>query len=63
MFLIIKGINLSKFNSIIIQTEIQFVDANVKIVLVTIMTNAISIDGVVMTQVNNIRMWRNRTPK
>jgi hypothetical protein len=56
--LIISGMKLSRFSSIIIHTEIQFVAAKVRIVLMIIMENDISIAGVVITQVNSIRIWR-----
>ena len=56
--LIISGMKLNRFNSIIIHTEIQFVAAKVRLVLMIIMENVISIAGVVITQVNSIRIWR-----
>lgn len=58
LVLIINGINLNRFNSIIIQTVIQLVLATVRMVLMIIIENANNIAGVVMTQVNNIRIWR-----
>lgn len=58
LVLIINGINLNRFNSIIIQTVIQLVLATVRMVLMIIIENANNIAGVVMTQVNSIRIWR-----
>lgn len=58
LVLIISGIKLSRFNSIIIQIVIQLVLARVRTVLIIMMENDNSIAGVVMTQVNSIRIWR-----
>lgn len=58
LVLIIKGMNLRRFNSIIIQIVIQLVLARVRTVLIIMMENDSNIAGVVITQVNSIRIWR-----
>lgn len=58
LVLIIKGMNLRRFNSIIIQIIIQLVLARVRTVLIIMMENDNNIAGVVITQVNSIRIWR-----
>jgi hypothetical protein len=58
LVLIIKGMNLRRFNSIIIQIVIQLVLARVRTVLIIMMENDNNIAGVVITQVNSIRIWR-----
>ncbi len=58
LVLIINGMNLRRFNSIIIQTVIQLVLAMVRMVLIIMIEKDNNIAGVVITQVNNIRIWR-----
>lgn len=58
LVLIIKGMNLRRFNSIIIQIVIQLVLARVRTVLIIMTENDNNIAGVVITQVNSIRIWR-----